>query len=474
MAHPRGNCAENINAPLFPTAEECANQIMMSTSTFVAVGNNNATATITTSSPPPSHEGNPESSTMRKRSPTKNQQSATATPIASSLRTISLSPTRIIGNGNEQFEIKVCIEQCHDLDQYSLSRVTFDCDGTGLKRNTWLSYRFMNAVVQSEMLSKGLVLERPMMHTFRIQSSMLELVRYFNEKKNSILRVHLCTEGEVLGTSSIDLRQVISSEHAFHDDGNGFEGRMVQNDYTFNPRHANATTVEGDGSASPLCAPRIAVRLCIDRDSTIRDSGLNSDRPEMIANNQRRSTASVSLSTSSQTSQIVCIDRASSPRPSTSHDENNFSFEHLERKANQLNSREVGLSNKEKELLREVASLERKRYEWEQWHHREELEWKDMLRQKEAAMLKAIEERVHEIEMERKSSLESSKNEYDKLESRLRKALIDVEAKERQLKNVELNNQNERKSKLAELELREKLMKEELKHSIEIEVRFDK
>ncbi|KAL7428332.1 hypothetical protein ACHAXH_002846 [Discostella pseudostelligera] len=137
--------------------------------------------------------------------------------------------------------------------------------------------------------------------------------------------------------------------------------------------------------------------------------------------------------------------------------------------AGQLNSKEVELSNKEKEILLEEASLERKRCEWEQWRHREEIAWQEKLRQKEVAMLKAVEERVHVIEKERISALELSKNEYDKLETRLRKALIDVEAKERQLKHAEVGHQNERKSKLAELEMREKLMKEELKHSVEIE-----
>lgn len=64
----------------------------------------------------------------------------------------------------------------------------------------------------------------------------------------------------------------------------------------------------------------------------------------------------------------------------------------------------------------------------------------------------------------------ASKSEYEKLESRLRRALIEVEAKERQLKDIELGHQNEQKRRLAGIDLKEKLLKEELKHSIQIEV----
>ncbi len=66
--------------------------------------------------------------------------------------------------------------------------------------------------------------------------------------------------------------------------------------------------------------------------------------------------------------------------------------------------------------------------------------------------------------------MEASKKEYENLEARLKKALLEVEAKERQLKHTELGYQNEQKRRWAEIESREKLMKEELKHSLEIEV----
>ena len=84
-------------------------------------------------------------------------------------------------------------------------------------------------------------------------------------------------------------------------------------------------------------------------------------------------------------------------------------------------------------------------------------------------MMRAVEERVSRIECERLNSTDTAKNEYERLEMRLRKALIDVETKERQLKELELSYQKERKRKLSDLESREKLLKRETEHAIEIE-----
>jgi len=461
--------SENCHGPPFPTAEECANQLM-SISTFVAVANNTTTSTASCDGEW-IHDDHDVSSNKQLAPSTNNPFAAERLTSILHERVIHSSSSsdniQSIGNGNDLFEIKVCIEKCHNLCHLLQSRGNHDtihAPGGNVNlstNNLWLSYRFMNTVAQSGMLSEEATLSIPMMHTFRIQSSLSELVHYFHEKKNSLLKVHVCTDGEVLGTSYIDIRQLISAP----DHAEGWEGRMIHNEYVVKPRGSNdMVMVEGDGEESRVGTPRLTVRLCIDRDSTSSDA-----EAETSGKYKRRSTtAAVSLSTSSQTtSKTVCIDRASSPRQSSEQ----CSLENIEKKSNQLNSKEAELSNKEKEILHEVASLERKRCEWEQWRHREEIAWQEKLRQKEVAMLKAVEERVQVIEKERISALELSKNEHDKLETRLRKALIDVEAKERQLKHAEVSHQNERKSKLAELEMREKLMKEELKHSIEIEVR---
>ena len=96
----------------------------------------------------------------------------------------------------------------------------------------------------------------------------------------------------------------------------------------------------------------------------------------------------------------------------------------LEEKEFLIATREAELLKKEKEIYHAASSLEKKRFEWEQWRHQQELEWHENLRKKEAEMIRAVEERVCTMEKERLSSAESSKTNYEKLEARLRKALM--------------------------------------------------
>ncbi|KAL7527650.1 hypothetical protein ACHAXR_002059, partial [Thalassiosira sp. AJA248-18] len=310
------------------------------------------------------------------------------------------------------------------------------------------------------------------MNSFCLRSSLSELVDHFNEKKSGTLRIHVCTEGEVLGTTIVDLRQLIALEKGAEGGDKKdceFEGRMIQNDYNVKSRSTNAMNGEVKEQPHSTCSPRLAVRLCIDRGH----SAASSKYQGKTTNEQQQPTAAVYSSISSQTTTTISVDQASSPMKNvtTNKDpgkEEGKAFKPLENREEQLKAREAKISMKEKEMYEAVASLEKKRCEWEQWRHRQELEWHEKLRTKEAAMMRVVEERVCAIENERLRSMEISKNEYEKLETRLRKSLIEVEAKERQLKDIELGYQNERKRKLAELELKEKLINQELKHTVEL------
>lgn len=435
------------SSPL-PTTEDCTNHL----SSIFARPN-----IISVANETPPLPRNEEADDPTKRRGVPQNVVRFVVPTTTKPATTHLQPPahdiHVIGSGSEQFEIKFCIEKCRDVFQMRASTNASTSSGASPTRNMWLSYRFVGTVVQSEVLSEDNFI--PVINTFRIKSSLPELARYFNDKKHSTLRVYLCTEGEVLGTSFVDLRQLIAPEHES-------ESRMVQNEYFIKLRSTVASKAECDKSSSHSCSPRIFVRMCIDHTPVI--------------DKWQRSTDASSSSTSSQTIAMECDARAFSPRVNAtadkdSHDKKNR-LELLQNKEHQLSVREAELSKREKETHQEAASLERKCCEWEQWRCQQEIEWQEKLRHKEGAMLKVVEERAFIIEKERLSSLELSKNEYEKLEARLRKALIDVEAKERQSKDTELGRQHEHRRRLAELESREKLLKEELKHSIEIEVRL--
>ena len=435
---------ENRFPSTLPTAEDCANNL---SSIFSTRSDNRSVASESTPLPRKNEADN-----QSKRQGVPEKLVRFALPVTTNLKSPA-HDIHVLGNGSELFEIILCIERCLDLCQLRASMNASASSSANPIRNLWLSYRFIGTIVQSDILSYDNSI--PMINTFRIQSSLPELVRYFNNRKNATLRIHLCTEGEVLGTSSIDLRQLIAPDH-------DSKGRILQNEYIIKLRSTDDSKIAGDQGSSNPCPPRIAVKLCIDRSSVI-DAVDNFELcPERV-----RNTATLSSSTSSQTIAIECDDEDPSHRVKESADKDLCAHN----KEEQSSVREAELSRREKELYQATASLERKRCEWEQWRYRQEVDWQEKLRHKEDAMLKVVEERARIIERERLISLELSKDEYEKLEARLRKALIDVEAKERQLKDIELGHQHERKRRLAELESREKLMKEEMKHSIDIEVR---
>lgn len=308
----------------------------------------------------------------------------------------------------------------------------------------------------------------PMNDAIRIQSSLPELIQHFNEKKNALLRIHVCTEGEVLGTALVDFRPLFGDDGSgvgSNDDDKHFEGRMIHNEYDVVARSKEAAAALRNNP------PRLVIRLCLDRERQRQQTN-----PCRITNKDQSKVA-VYSSISSQTEPVLeSTERTSSPinahiGDTVQSEKEMVDRQHklLEEKELELKKKEAALTKKEKAVYESIAVLERKRFEWEQWRHQEETQWHEKLRQKEASTTRTIEERVTKIEKERLRSMEASRSEYEKLESRLRNALVEVEAKERQLKEMEVSHLNERKRRLAELDLREKLLKEEVKHSIEIE-----
>jgi hypothetical protein len=352
-----------------------------------------------------------------------------------------------IGQGDDAFDLKISIEKFQNQSNIILNNTS-----------CWLSYRFFGQVLQSEIIgaSTGFT---PMVKSFRIRSSIPDLMEHFGDKKNRSLRVHVCTSGHVLGTATVDLLPLFGDVRQKQD----FEGAMMDGEYVIHPAATNSSA--RDGSSPDTTSARLTITTSLDK--------------EVQRDNPRPSSAKVRLSISSQTDLQDNPNHArtecGSPSPKQAlhknqDDEYSERQKHLDEKENDLKAKEMQLAKKEKQVYESTVALEKKRLEWEQWRHQEELKWHEKLRSKEAAAMRSIEERASSIEKEKMRSLESSRCEYEKLESRLRSALVEVESKERQLKEVQVSHENEQKRKMAELDLREKLMKEELKHTIEIEV----
>ena len=417
---------------------------------------------------------------------------------ASRQQVISMGGTTIIDNtqstvvgmdfiGCELFDLKVSIEECINLDQLLLVKEVASESGSGSndkqQPSYWLSYRCFGKIIQSEKFkiiasddpststespTTSTTTSRfvPTTHTFRVKIE--DLISYFNDTRNNnfTLKIHLCTDNNVIATASVDMTSFVT-----------FEKAEMRDEYSFKPRvkknvMEKTTSSHGDDA-------RVAVRLCIDRSSAVRNV-IEDAEQQLLQQQQVQQRQSKSTAIQTTSASLPQLDPPSPVNEATSNgnvvdnveDATHTTQEKkLIERQEKLQLKEDQLSKKEKEVYESQSSLEKKRIEWEQWRQQEEMKLHETLRNKESVMMCIIEERIASNEKERLVCLERSKSEYAKLESRLQKAIVEVEAKERQLKEVRDSHEHEYKRKLAELELKEKLNKQEMKSVVEIEVR---
>ncbi|CAN0310708.1 unnamed protein product, partial [Ectocarpus sp. 12 AP-2014] len=111
------------------------------------------------------------------------------------------------------------------------------------------------------------------------------------------------------------------------------------------------------------------------------------------------------------------------------------------------------------------VDLERVRVAWERWRVVEEAKFAERLREKD----EALEQKWEAREATRRRELSHAQADYSKLEGKLRKALSEVEARERQLKAREESWKTDHAQKLSELQLLQRRLREETKHQVDLE-----
>ena len=116
-----------------------------------------------------------------------------------------------------------------------------------------------------------------------------------------------------------------------------------------------------------------------------------------------------------------------------------------------------------------AADIEMMRREFDVWRHKEELAWHEKLREKEAASMRALEEKARNWGKEKAEVVIAAQAEYQKLEARLKKVLGEVEARERKLRVDEANRVQEHARKMAESQALLKRAREEATHKVELE-----
>ena len=409
---------------------------------------------------------------------------------------LSVVDARVGTGGNDLFELKISIEECYNL--FDLVQQSSSAEGNNDALNStyppssatqyWLSYRCLGKVIQSELFSVSDSPSAatanaspfiPSLQTFHVKRE--ELTSYFNDKKNITLRIHLCTEGNVIATAFVEFGPMMMSNKNVV-----LAALKVRNEYTFQPRVKDMETSS--------CA-RVAVTLSLDKHSVDAFDITDQQKKQELQQQQQHlppppppaeiqktpkepsqkqiKKETVNVEEEAAKVRVDAKEEPESKLCSNVDDSNNAQCQRetqlIEREA-KLQMREDQVSTKEQELYASLASLDKRRLEWEQSKHHEELAWQERLRNKEAEMMGAIEERIMINEKERLASTEKARSDYEQLERRLTKAILDVEAKDRMLKELHERHQHEYNRKLAELELKEKLVKQEMKHTVEIEV----
>ena len=104
--------------------------------------------------------------------------------------------------------------------------------------------------------------------------------------------------------------------------------------------------------------------------------------------------------------------------------------------------------------------------EWEQFQRREEAKWADRLRQKESTRMRELDDAFQNREKDRAAVVSRTQAEYVRLEAKLRKALAEVEARERRLAAAEEKLKQQHAQKLSELQLLQRRLREDSRHQV--------
>ena len=104
--------------------------------------------------------------------------------------------------------------------------------------------------------------------------------------------------------------------------------------------------------------------------------------------------------------------------------------------------------------------------EWEQFQRREEAKWTDRLRQKESTRMRELDDAFQNREKDRAAVVSRTQAEYVRLEAKLRKALAEVEARERRLAAAEEKLKQQHAQKLSELQLLQRRLREDSRHQV--------
>lgn len=312
----------------------------------------------------------------------------------------------------------------------------------------WLSYRMLGAVIQSPKFE----LYHTRTQNFESIEDVFDLaagnsiVKLISSLSSLSFDVYICTHGSLLGKANVNIQRLL----ALNDEGDeAFAERSGKGTFYFTTKDA----VDGCKQDESVAAASIEISMSLKRESS-DDTGSVVSRTCKFE--------SCTRTTSCQTSPFKSIipqhlQVNESPAPTSS--------------ATESEPPPVGLPTPAAPVPTqdERVQFEKERRRWEEWRHKEEIKWHNKMREQETAALKALDEQSKAQERQNSKEIDAKKKEFENLEGRLRKALAEVEKRERRIRTVEASREAEYTTKMAEIELKQKFLKEESKHAAEIE-----
>ena len=112
------------------------------------------------------------------------------------------------------------------------------------------------------------------------------------------------------------------------------------------------------------------------------------------------------------------------------------------------------------------TKFNQKMLDWARFQQQEETKFNERLRQKEAAKMRELEDEYRQKDQERSMKLESTRAEYSKQEAKLRKALSDLDERERRLGAAQEELKQKHAQRLSELQLLQRRLREDSKHQV--------
>ena len=369
-----------------------------------------------------------------------------------------------IGNGKDVFLLTIKLNEVRNLQ--NLVRPNHFIDNV---HEVWLSYAIFDVMIQTDKFYISNSAFSPVVDMFRLQSSTQELMTYF-DNNYKVLEIHICTNGSVLGSVNCDMRLIfdgfdvnkIPKIHGYFSVNNS--GKLSN--------HVHDDEFEKDETA--VISLTILLQelpksqdLAIKSSPKIRQKSVEKNNSDSFSSQTRKT----SLETKEQQShKVKTIEQKEKENDGLPQKRalNKSINETEDRPQNETRKRDL---KNEAEANKLLANLEKGKREWEEWKHQEEIKWQEQLKEKEILAMRALHEQAMIKEKESADVIETARIEQKKLEARLRKALMDVEDRERRLILEEENRRIEYRSNLSEMQMQQKILKEETKHIVDLEVR---